>query len=532
MGYIKNPILRGFNPDPSIVRVDEDYYIAVSTFEWFPGVLIYHSKDLANWNLVARPLDRVEQLDMIGVPDSGGVWAPCLSYDNGTFYLVYSNVKSFDGPWKDTPNYLVTTEDIAGEWSDPIFLSASGFDGSLFHEDSGKKWFSSMIVDHRKNKFFGGIILQEYSEKAKALTGKVYHLTEGTSLGITEAPHIYQKDDYYYLILAEGGTEYGHAVTMMRSKSVTGPYETHPENPWITTSHDTTHSLQKSGHADLVETPFGEWYVVFLVGRPLTERGRCITGRETAIEKVVWKDGWPHLESMDKKPRSEVWFDHVESIYQGQTTVYNFAIEELSMDLQSLRVPITNDWASLTDKKGYLRLYGRESLTSLHRQSLLARRVAENNSRSILILDYHPKTYQQMAGLIMYYNSYHWHYLHVSANEEGKRILQFMTCDKHEITEHLSEPILLNDTNDVSLRADWKGDSIQCYYQHETKDWNLVGAPVDGSILSDDYVRDEKNRYRPAFTGAFVGMCCQDLTGQKLHADFRVFIYEENVLEV
>jgi len=532
VGYIKNPILRGFNPDPSIIRVGEDYYIAVSTFEWFPGVLIYHSTDLANWNLVARPLNRVSQLNLIGVPDSGGVWAPCLSYDNGTFYLVYSNVKTFDGPWKDTPNYLITTEDITGEWSDPIFLSASGFDGSLFHEDTGQKWFTSMIVDHRKGKFFGGIILQEYSEKEKELTGEVFHLTEGTSLGKTEAPHIYQKDGFYYLILAEGGTEYGHAVTMMRSKTLTGPYETHPENPWITTSHDLTHGLQKSGHADIIETPSGEWYVVFLVGRPLTEKGRCITGRETAIEKVIWKNDWPYLESMDKKPRLEIWFDNVESIYQGQTTVYNFAIEKLSLDLQSLRIPITTDWASLTDKKGYLRLYGRESLTSLHCQSLLARRVAENNTRSIVILDYHPKSYQQMAGLIMYYNSYHWHYLHVSANDEGQRVLQLMTCDKHNITEHVKQTIILNDINDVSLRADWKGDTIQCYYQHETKDWNSVGEPLDGSILSDDYVRDEQNRYRPAFTGAFVGMCCQDLTGQKLHADFRVFIYEENVIEV
>lgn len=531
MGYIKNPIIRGFNPDPSIIRVGEDYYIAVSTFEWFPGVLIYHSRDLANWNLVARPLDRVEQLDMIGVPDSGGVWAPCLSFANGIFYLVFSNVKSFDGPWKDTPNYLVTTEEIAGDWSDPIFLSSSGFDGSLFHENTGRKWFTSMIVDHRYGKFFGGIMLQEYSETEQKLVGEAFHITDGTELGITEAPHLYQKDGYYYLILAEGGTEYGHAVTMMRSKTLTGPYETHPDNPWITASHDQTHDLQKCGHADLVETPTGEWYAVFLVGRPLTEKGRCITGRETAIEKVIWKDDWPYLESMDKKPRVAVWMDNIESIYQAQTTVYNFAIEELSLDLQSLRVPITNDWASLTDRKGYLRLYGRDSLTSKHRQSLLARRIAEHNTRSILILDYHPKCYQQMAGLILYYNTYHWHYLHVSANDKEQRVIQLLSCDKYNTTEVLSEPIILNDTNDISLRADWKDDKIQCYYQHESKEWHPVGQPIDGSILSDDYVRDEDNRYRPAFTGAFVGMCCQDLSGERLPADFRVFIYEENVLE-
>ena len=163
--HIKNPILRGFNPDPSIIRVGEAYYIATSTFEWFPGVQIHRSYDLVHWELLTHPLRRISQLDMRGVPDSCGVWAPCLSYHEGTFYLVYSNVKSFDGVWKDTPNYLVTTEDIEGDWSEPIFLSASGFDGSLFHDDDGRKWFTSMLTDHRNGKFFGGIILQEYSRR-------------------------------------------------------------------------------------------------------------------------------------------------------------------------------------------------------------------------------------------------------------------------------------------------------------------------------------------------------------------------------
>jgi len=159
---ITNPILTGFNPDPSIVRVGEDYYIATSTFEWFPGVQIHHSRDLKNWKLVARPLQRLSQLDMKGNPDSCGVWAPCLSYADGLFYLVYSNVRSFDGVWKDTPNYLVTSATIEGDWSDPVYLSSRGFDGSMFHDSDGKKWFLSMLVDHRNGIFFGGIEMQQY----------------------------------------------------------------------------------------------------------------------------------------------------------------------------------------------------------------------------------------------------------------------------------------------------------------------------------------------------------------------------------
>ncbi|MEM8485765.1 MAG: glycoside hydrolase family 43 protein [Bacteroidota bacterium] len=305
MATIKNPILKGFNPDPSIVRVEDDYYIATSTFEWFPGVQLHHSKDLVNWRLLGRPLDRVSQLDLSGIPDSCGVWAPCLSYYNGTFYLVYSNVKSFDGRWKDTPNYLVTATNINGPWSEPIYLNSIGFDGSLFHDSDGRKWYLSMRIDHRQKDFFGGIVMQAYDAAAGALVGEVFTLTQGTDLGSTEGPHLYKKDGFYYLLLAEGGTEYGHAVTIMRAREITGPYTPHPENPLLTARNNASLPLQKAGHGDFVETQEGDWYIAFLVGRPLTERGKCILGRETAIERVVWRDGWPFL-AAGNEPREQV----------------------------------------------------------------------------------------------------------------------------------------------------------------------------------------------------------------------------------
>ncbi|HAA14114.1 MAG TPA: glycoside hydrolase 43 family protein, partial [Cytophagales bacterium] len=278
MSTINNPILPGFHPDPSIIRVGTDYYLAVSTFEWFPGVQLFHSKDLANWELIGHALTRTSQLDMLGVGDSCGVWAPCLTYHEDTFYLVFSNVKNFDGLWKDTPNYLVTTQDIRGEWSEPIFLSASGFDGSMFHDEDGKKWFTSMLLDHRDGKFFGGILLQEYDVQSEKLVGSEYRIFEGSDIGITEGPHIYKKDGYYHLITAEGGTEYGHAVSQARSKAITGPYEIHPENPIISSSHQLDWPLQKAGHGDIVDTPSGDWYAVCLIGRPLPGSKRCTLG--------------------------------------------------------------------------------------------------------------------------------------------------------------------------------------------------------------------------------------------------------------
>lgn len=529
MKNIQNPILKGFNPDPSIIRVGEDYYIATSTFEWFPGVQIHHSKDLVNWQVIAQPLNRVSQLDMRGNPDSCGVWAPCLSYDNGIFYLIYSNVRSFDGVWKDTPNYLVTTNDITGEWSEPIYLDSRGFDPSLFHDDDGRKWYTSMIVDYRKGKFFGGIILQEFDTEQRKLVGEVYHIFEGTALGCTEGPHIYKKDGYYYLLTAEGGTEYNHAISLARSKTINGKYELHPSNPIICTKDYPKNPLQKSGHGDLVQTQDGDWYAVFLVGRPLTERGRCITGRETAIEKMVWKeDGWLYPESGHTYPRTEVPAPNLESFHFEQSpSKDDFDNEKLSLDFQSLRIPATEEWLTLKERKGYLRLYGQESLSSFHNQSLIARRVQEQHVQASTCLEFEPENFQHLAGLICYYNTSHYFYLYVS-QYENKKILNIISCDKYQTKEPLAEPINITGNKKIYMKVDFNGNELQFYYAFYEGEWQAIGDKLDGSILSDDYIQfDLSGRYCPAFTGAFVGVCCQDLTGHKKYADFDWFEYKE-----
>jgi len=530
---IQNPILRGFNPDPSIIRVGEDYYIATSTFEWFPGVQIHHSKDLVNWELVARPLNRKSQLDMAGNPDSCGVWAPCLSYDKGTFYLVYTNVRSFDGIWKDTPNYVVTTQDILGDWSEPIFLSSSGFDGSMFHEENGKKWFLSMLTDQRKGLFFGGTFMQEYSEQEQKLVGPRHNIFKGTELGCTEAPHLYQRKGFYYLVLAEGGTEYGHAMTLARSKAITGPYELHPENPFLTARDSPNAPLQKCGHGDLVETPDGDWYTVFLTGRPLSQLGRCTLGRETAIEQVEWRtDGWLYLKEGVKTPRLEVPAPNSLSSSNtpkpSNTHRNTFGKDGLSIHFQSLRVPIDESWLSLTANAGALRLIGRESLSSFHYQSLIARRIQAFNMEASTCLEFSPTTFQQMAGLVCYYNTGHWVYLHIMGHEdEQSKFLQIIYCDNFVMQEILEEPIDLSGQQRIYLKAHLNRSNLQFHYATKANEWQRVGKIVDGSILSDDYVREGGQHYRPAFTGAFVGLCCQDLSGQQQHADFDWFEYTE-----
>ena len=286
MRPLPNPVLPGFNPDPSIVRVEDDYFIATSTFEWYPGVQISHSRDLEHWRVVARPLTRPSQLDLRGRPNSGGVWAPALSYADGLFYLIYTDVRTWAGSFKDVRNFLVTAPAIEGPWSEPVFLNASGFDPSLFHDDDGRKWLLNMVWDHRPdhNKF-GGILLQEYDPEREALVGPVTNIFQGTALGLVEGPHLYKVDGRYVLLTAEGGTFAPHAATVARSERIDGPYEEMPDNPLITSAHDPGLRLQSAGHGSFVQHRDGSWSLAHLCRRPLPN-GRSLLGRETALQLI------------------------------------------------------------------------------------------------------------------------------------------------------------------------------------------------------------------------------------------------------
>jgi xylan 1,4-beta-xylosidase len=451
-----------------------------------------------------------------------------LSYDKGNFYLVYSNVKSFDGVWKDTPNFLVTSNDITGNWSAPIYLNSSGFDGSLFHDDDGRKYFVSMITDQRRGRLFGGIVLQEYCNKAKKLIGKQQLIFEGSALGCTEAPHIYKRNGYYYLITAEGGTGYHHAVTMARSKNILGEYELHPENPIISAANFPTNPLQKTGHGDLIDTPQGDWFCVFLASRPLTERGRCTLGRETAIEAMQWReDDWIYAAN-NGLPRLQIPTNLPTASTKESTTIRDdFDTPTLDIHFQSLRIPINENWLSLSARKGFLRLYGQESLSSLHHQSLIARRVQHFHIEASTCVEFEPTTYQQMSGLVCYYNTTHFHYLYLLGDLDSKqKFLNIISYDKGTPTE-LQQYIDVTGVKKVFLKAVFDHAVIQFYYGTAANKWIKIGQPLDGSILSDDYVSDDNGRYRPAFTGAFVGLCCQDLSGQRQYADFDFFEYQE-----
>jgi xylan 1,4-beta-xylosidase len=528
MPTIHNPVLPGFHPDPCICRAGEDYYIANSTFEWFPGVAIYHSRDLVNWRLAARPLDSVGQLDLAGNIDSGGVWAPCLTWSDGLFWLIYTDVKSTHRYAKDTPNYLVIAPRIAGPWSVRVFLNASGFDPSLFHDDDGRKWLVNMVWDGRKGRNrFGGILLQEYSPERKALVGPVTNIFRGTDLGTTEGSHLYKRDGWYYLMTAEGGTGWRHAVTVARSRKLAGPYEVDPANPMLT-SHGKDHlTLQKAGHASLVETPAGQWYLAHLCSRPIGEHRRCMLGRETAIQEVAWSaDGWPRLAAGGNDPRVDVPAPDLPAWTPPRGFPARHDFDEPTLDgcFLSLRVRVDESWLSLTRRPGFCRLVGRQSLVSTHTQSLVARRVDAFRCRAGTCLEFNPRTHQQMAGLVAYYNTRNWMYLHLSRDETLGRCLRLSVMDNGEYDEPGGRDIATGD-GAIALACEIDHDRLQFYWRAgglsagRLDGWLPVGPVLDAGKLSDDYCAD------PAFTGAFVGLCCQDLSGLALHADFDWFEY-------
>ncbi len=533
---IRNPVLKGFNPDPSLVRVGGDYYIATSTFEWFPGIQIHHSRDLVHWRLVGRPLRRPSQLDLRGVPDSCGVWAPCLTHKDGLFYLVYSivlrygrtTVSGVNGlALRDFHNFLVTSPSVEGDWSDPVRLNSSGFDPSLFHDDDGRSYLLNMLWDHRPDQqHFGGIVLQEYSLAGRSLIGERRLIYAGTDLGFTEGPHLLKHDGWYYLIVAEGGTGWDHAVTMARSRHIEGPYETCPTGPILTSRGYPESALQRAGHGDLIQARDGSWLIAYLCGRPLPGRRHCVMGRETAIQPMRWRaDGW--METLDGEcaPAPEAESPEAEiGVAPPKAVRADFDAADLPAEFQWLRSPQPERLFSLTQRPGFLRLYGRESLGSYFEQALVARRQQDFCVSVSTMLDYSPRNFQQSAGLVFYYNARKYHYCYVTWDVRYGRHLRLTSAvPDTQGAETLSTIYPLAD-GPVEISASVEYERLRFGFRQSADDgWTWFGAALDMCQLSDEAGSQDL----PNFTGTFVGMACQDMSGDGLAADFDWFCYQE-----
>lgn len=505
----QNPVLRGFNPDPSFCRVGQDYYIATSTFEWYPGVRIYHSRDLVNWRLVAAPLNRAALLDMRGNPDSCGIWAPCLSHADGRFWLVYTDVKRLDGAFKDSHNYITTCATIDGDWSDPVHVNSSGFDPSLFHDEDGRKWFVNMRWNHRgsgtggnpAHDSFDGIELQEWHPQ-RGLIGPKSIIYAGTDLGLTEAPHLFRRNGWYYLTTAEGGTGYDHAVTMARSRSIFGPYETHPQKHLMTARHAPDSPLQRVGHGQYVEGHDGRHWHSFLCGRPLPLGPRaCPMGRETGLAEVEWRDDWLWLKGGGMVPPLDLPLDAPQA--PPADVAHDFRrLAALPGDLQWLRTPQPERLFSLTPDG--LCLTGRESIGSWFEQCLLARRQEEASYHAEAEFVADPPGWQQAVGLTTWYNRHKFHAA-LLTREDGRRVVTVLSClgdwPQTRLTHAARIPVPDGPVR-IGVRVDGR-------LQQFSVNGQPAGPQLDAALISDEGGRGE----HASFTGAFVGLLAHDLTG-------------------
>lgn len=287
---IMNPILHGFYPDPSIVRVEDDFYIVCSSFSYFPGVPIFHSRDMSHWEQIGHVLDRESQLPLTYEMISGGIFAPTIRYHEGTFYMITTNMSM------GCKNFIVTSKDPKGPWSEMhIIEGADGIDPSLFFDEDGKVYYTGTTRFEDEGGNRQGIWCSEININIMELVGERKIIWDGAlkEAESPEGPHIYKRNGWYYLMIAEGGTEHYHAVTISRSKDIMGPYRGYEGNPILTHRHlGKNYPICNVGHGDMVELKDGSWYMVML-GSRLMDGYHKILGRETFLAPVTWEDGWP-----------------------------------------------------------------------------------------------------------------------------------------------------------------------------------------------------------------------------------------------
>jgi xylan 1,4-beta-xylosidase len=525
MNYITNPILPGFHPDPCICKQGEEYYIAVSSFEWFPGIPIFHSKDLKHWKLITHGLNNNTLADLRRLPSAKGVWAPCLTWckEDGLFYLMYSIMNSMNARFFDVDNYLITAPSIYGPWSEPVFIHSAGFDPSMFHDEDGRKWVTSLEWETREGYHKPGeICIVEYDKEIKHIVGTPKRIWRGgTRRGCIEGPHMYKRNGFYYLMCAEGGTGYGHSVTVGRSKDILGPYESDPCNPILTSTPDFDEMdnddatkpnrynpdsyLQKSGHGSIVETNLSEIYMVHHCGRPFLPDLRCTLGRETCIQKMNWtKEGWLRLEGENNYAKTQVVPSELpQHSWQEEPVREDFNSSTMPINLYSPRIDY-HEFISLTERNGYLRIRGQESMSSLNRTSLIARKLTSLNVCITTKMDFIPEVYQQYAGMLIYYDNMDYIMLRKTySNSIVGSVIDLLRVKNGERIELLKKAIPVRDES-IYFRIIIRNRETRFFWSMNGDDYAQIGDSCDTSEFSDEFCKHGE------FTGTFIGIGCVD----------------------
>ncbi len=545
---ITNPILPGFNPDPCICRKNDDYYLAVSSFEWFPAIPIYHSRDLKNWELLTHAIRDEKELDLKKLPSAKGIWAPDLTYceSDDLFYMVYGVMNSMNARYFEIDNYLITAKDIEGPWSEPVYLHSAGFDAAMLHDDDGRKYVVSLDWETRENyEKPGEISISEYDPIEKRIKGYPKRIWRGgTDRGCIEAPRITKHDGYYYIMCAEGGTGYNHCVSMGRSQNVFGPYERDPQNPIITSApgnpyerKDADHLkpvyfnpdsvLQKSGHGSYVELPTGEVYLFHLTARPfITEdenirtKYRCTLGRETAIEKMEWtKDGWLRMKDGSNLAKVEVEEPSLpECVFPEAASKDCFDGERLKNFYYAPRI---SPESFCTIENGKLKMRGQESLTSLNKVSLLCRKLTSLKTRVTTKMHFEPEVFQHSAGLVIYYDNMNYAFLRKYYSESlGSAAIMVQQLENGQRRQWLDERIAVDSLEDVYFRLNIEGRRTFFEWSKDGEVYSKIGPDLDTSKYSDEYCKYGE------FTGTMVGIACEDRLFKAKEVEFEFFDLE------
>lgn len=492
-----NPIIPGFFSDPSICRVADDYYLITSTFEYFPGVPVFHSKDLVNWEMIGYCITRDSQL-----PKGLSIYAATIRYNNGIFYMITTNTGNNGG------NFYVTAKNPAGPWSDPIWIEAQGIDPDLFFDDDGKAYVISSPFD-----------LYEIDIKTGKFLTQGRKLWNGAGGRYAEGPHIYKKDGFYYLMAAEGGTEEAHSETIARSKNIWGPYNLNPANPILThvNAAGQGNPIQGVGHADITQAHDGSWWMVFHGYRTVGGGVQHILGRETCLAPVTWPtNGWPVVNGNGVVTLNMITPTLPLKPFASKPTKTDFDTDKLEMEWNYIRYPVTNNY-SLMARKDFLRLTGSEqTIENRKSPTFVGRRLQDMYFTATTQLEFNPNKPNEEAGMILLNNGSHFDIL--IKQSKGKRVLvsrlRFGASVIHESEESVLKP------GPVKLMI--KGDRSTFTFSYaQGKDTFKEIQKVDSKFLSSETAG--------GFTGVFVGLY---VTGKgkvsTTSADYDWFEYIKN----
>ena len=486
-----DPILAGFYPDPSICKTGDNYYLVTSTFAYFPGLPIFHSKDLVNWQQIGSAMDRPEQLDLEGAGVSRGLFAPTIRFYKGLYYIVCTLIDKGG-------NFIITAKDPAGPWSNPTWIKEiDGIDPSIFFDDNNKGYIVYNSIPPNNKSLYDGhrtIRIREFNfSDMKPVGEEKLLINGGTDISKKpvwiEAPHILKKDDYYYLICAEGGTGDNHSEVVFRSENILGPYISFEKNP-ILTQRDLDPKrkdpITTTGHADLIQTNDGKWYAFFLGCRPY-EGSYYNTGRETFLTPVEWKDGWPIINPGFKEVQYHYPFPSQTKKYIPKYTSDflfrdNFKNNKLAPEWEFLRTPKSN-WYSLSKQDGLSMQLLQQTCSGKSNPAFLGHRQQHLKGYASTSLNFSATSSNEKAGMLIFQNEDHFYFLCKSV-EDNKPVVQLYRSVADSIGKlELVASQKISSDQKLNLKIEANGNTYSFYFSENGK-WQLLKQNLDAKFLS------------------------------------------------